>query len=187
MRSASAGCGLARSAEVHVVAGSSVYAWAATWDRVRPIRSDDVEESYHWSLWLMGHDVRTGFVRTPSGVSSTERADAALRQRARWTRGQLRAVAVNWSELPARGRILGAVTVGSLAARAALPVLAAGPLEGPTGRRLPGRLEPRGLGPQRAARAGDGLGRTAQRAQGAEAHAHRLPGQGRGQEGERGP
>ncbi|WP_188267887.1 MULTISPECIES: glycosyltransferase [unclassified Streptomyces] len=118
--------GLKRLAGVHVVAGSSVYAWAATWDLVRPVRSDDVEESYHWSLRLMGTGVATGFLPSASRVSATERPLAALRQRARWTRGQLRAVAVNWPDLPARGRLLGAVTVGSLAARAALPVCCAG-------------------------------------------------------------
>ncbi|MEW2392090.1 glycosyltransferase [Streptomyces venezuelae] len=128
--------GLARTAGVHVVAGSSVYAWASTWDRVRPIRSDDVEESYHWSLQLMSHGVRTGFLRTPSGVSSTESAGAALRQRARWTRGQLRAVAVNWPGLSPRGRVLGAVTVGSLVARAALPVAVAASTVSPRARKV---------------------------------------------------
>ncbi|MGW3435929.1 glycosyltransferase [Streptomyces bacillaris] len=118
--------GLKRLAGVHVVAGSSVYAWAATWDLVRPVRADDVEESYHWSLRLMGAGVETGFLASPSRVSATERPAAALRQRARWTRGQLRAVAVSWRGLPTRGRLLGAVTVGSLAARAALPVVCAG-------------------------------------------------------------
>ncbi|MFB8106042.1 MULTISPECIES: glycosyltransferase family 2 protein [Streptomyces] len=118
--------GLKRLAGVHVVAGSSVYAWASTWDLVRPVRSDDVEESYHWSLELMGAGVATGFLASASRVSATERPAAALRQRARWTRGQLRAVAVNWRGLPPRGRLLGAVTVGSLAVRAALPVVCAG-------------------------------------------------------------
>lgn len=118
--------GLKRLADVHVVAGSSVYAWASTWDLVRPVRSDDVEESYHWSLRLMGAGVATGFLASPSRVSATERPAAALRQRARWTRGQLRAVAVSWAGLPPRGRLLGAVTVGSLAARAALPLVCGG-------------------------------------------------------------
>ncbi|MFW3459520.1 glycosyltransferase family 2 protein [Streptomyces microflavus] len=118
--------GLKRLAGVHVVAGSSVYAWASTWDLVRPVRSDDVEESYHWSLRLMGAGVETGFLASPSRVSATERPAAALRQRARWTRGQLRAVAVSWAGLPPRGRLLGAVTVGSLAARAALPLVCGG-------------------------------------------------------------
>ncbi|GAA4785532.1 glycosyltransferase [Streptomyces ziwulingensis] len=123
--------GLKRLAGVHVVAGSSVYAWTATWDLVRPVRSDDVEESYHWSLRLMSAGVPTGFLSAASRVSATESPAAALRQRARWTRGQLRAVAVNWPGLSARGRLLGAVTVCSLAARAALPVLCAGAVVAP--------------------------------------------------------
>ncbi|MET9426633.1 MULTISPECIES: glycosyltransferase family 2 protein [unclassified Streptomyces] len=128
--------GLARATGVHVVAGSSVYAWASTWDAVRPVREDDVEESYHWSLQLMSQGVRTGFLRTPSGVSSTEHAGAALRQRARWARGQLRAVAVNWPALSARGRVLGAVSVGSMAARAAMPVFLAASAVSPRARKV---------------------------------------------------
>lgn len=128
--------GLARAADVHVVAGSSVYAWASTWDQVRPIRADDVEESYHWSLQLMSQGARTGFLRTPSGVSSTENAGAALRQRARWARGQLRAVAVNWPTLSTRGRVLGAVTVGSMAARAAMPAFLAASVKSPRARKV---------------------------------------------------
>ncbi|MFE4176157.1 glycosyltransferase [Streptomyces sp. NPDC056909] len=128
--------GLARAAGVHVVAGSSVYAWAATWDLVRPVRSDDVEESYHWSLQLMDARVRTGFLPSPSLVSATDRPLAALRQRARWSRGQLRAVRVNWSGMTARGRLLGAVTVGGLAVRAALPALVVASALSPRARRL---------------------------------------------------
>ncbi|KJY27385.1 glycosyltransferase [Streptomyces katrae] len=127
--------GLARAAGVHVVAGSSVYAWSATWDRVRPIRSDDVEESYHWSLRLMSEGASTGFLRRPSRVSSTDRPAAALRQRARWARGQLRAVVVSWPELSPRGRLLGAVTVGSMAARAAMPALLAAAVVSPRARK----------------------------------------------------
>ncbi|WP_079423381.1 glycosyltransferase [Streptomyces katrae] len=127
--------GLARAADVHVVAGSSVYAWSATWDTLRPIRSDDVEESYHWSLRLMSQGASTGFLRRPSRVSSTDRTAAALRQRARWARGQLRAVVVNWPELSPRGRLLGAVTVGSLAARAAMPALLAAAAVSPRARK----------------------------------------------------
>ncbi|MEU8435021.1 glycosyltransferase family 2 protein [Streptomyces sp. NPDC029216] len=127
--------GLARAAGVHVVAGSSVYAWSATWDRVRPIREDDVEESYHWSLRLMSEGAATGFLRQPSRVSSTDRPAAALRQRARWARGQLRAVAVNWPELSPRGRLLGAVTVGSMAARAVMPALLAAAVVSPRARK----------------------------------------------------
>ncbi|RLU81312.1 glycosyl transferase family 2 [Streptomyces griseocarneus] len=127
--------GLARTAGVHVVAGSSVYAWAATWDRVRPICEDDVEESYHWSLRLMAPGVVTGFLRAPSRVSPTERVAPALRQRARWARGQLRAVAVSWPELTPRGKLLGAVTVGSMAARAAMPLALAASAVSPKARK----------------------------------------------------
>ncbi|CAM5641691.1 hypothetical protein SMICM304S_08392 [Streptomyces microflavus] len=59
--------------------------------------------------------------------TTTEPPAAAPRQRARWTRGQLRALAVRRRTTPPpRGRLLGAVTVGSLAARAALPLVCGG-------------------------------------------------------------